>query len=86
MDLLKKLFPFSFGTKEVSHLVVRTIIYILAIAIGGVLLGIIGIVTGLIPIVGLLVGIVLGVIGGLLELYCLIGIVLLFLAHFDVLK
>ena len=85
MDLLKKLFPFSFGTKEVSHLVVRTIIYILAVAVGTVLLSIIGILTG-IPLVGPILATVLGVIGGLLDLYCLVGIVLLFLAHFNVLK
>ena len=85
MDLLKKLFPFSFGTKEVNHLVVRTIIYIVAAVIGGALLAIIGLLTG-IPVVGAILGTVLGIVGGLIDLYCLIGIVLLFLAHFDVIK
>ena len=85
MDLLKKLFPFSFGTKEVNHLVVRTIIYILAAVVGGVLLAIIGILTG-IPVVGPILGTVLGIVGGLVGLYCLIGIILLFLAHFDIIK
>jgi hypothetical protein len=88
MDFLKKLFPYSFGTKEVSNLVVRTIIYALALIIGGVLIGIIGLITGLvqIPVVTDLIGILLGLLGGLVELYCVAGSVVMFLAHFKVLK
>ena len=88
MDFLKKLFPYSFGTKEVSDLVIRTIIYVVALIIGGVLLGIIGVITGLvqIPVVTDLIGILLGLIGGLVELYCTAGVVVMFLAHFKVIK
>ena len=88
MDFLKKFFPYSFGTTEVSNLVIRTIIYVVAIIIGGVLLGLIGLLNGLIqiPLVTGLIGALLGLIGSLIELYCVAGIVIMFLAHFKVLK
>jgi len=91
MDFLKKFFPYSFGTTEVSNLVIRTIIYVVAIIIGGVLLGIIGIVNGAIaalgiPVLPALIGALLGLVGSLIELYCIAGIVIMFLAHFKVLK
>ena len=88
MEFLKKLFPYSFGTKDTSNLVVRTIIYVVALIIGGVLLGLIGLITGLIqiPVVTELIGILLGLVGGLVELYCVAGVVVMFLAPFKVLK
>ena len=88
MDFLKKFFPYSFGTQEVSQLVIRTIIYIVAIIIGGVLLGLIGFLNGLIqiPLVTGLVGTLLGIIGSVVDVYCTAGIVIMFLAHFKVLK
>ena len=65
MDMLKKLFPYSFGAKEVKDLVVKIIIYIIAGAIVGAIIGLLA----AIP----LIGIIFGLIGGLVELY--IGLV-----------
>lgn len=38
MDFLKRLFPFSFGIKDVANLVIRIIIYVIAGAVLGVIL------------------------------------------------
>ena len=88
MDFLKKFFPYSFGTKEVSQLVIRTIIYVVAAIIGGALIALIGILNGFIqiPLVTGLVGTLLGIIGTVVDVYCTAGIVIMFLAHFKVLK
>ena len=77
MDLLKKFFPLSFKCKnEVKDLVIGIIIYIIAGAIAGVVLALAGLITGWIPVLGAVIGILLGAIGGLAELYVLVGIVL----------
>lgn len=88
MDLLKKFFPYSFETTEVSHLVIRTIVYVVAAIIGGALLGLIGVLNGLIqiPLVTGIIGTLLSLIGAVIELYCTAGIVVMFLSHFKVIK
>lgn len=78
MESLKKFFPYSFGAKDVTALVIKVIVYIVVDAVIGVLIGILA----LIPIIGLIIGLV----GSLVGLYTLIGIVLVFLDYFKVIK
>ena len=86
MDLLKKLFPYSFGTKDVANLVIKTIVYIVVTAVLGALIGLSTILVAWIPVVGLLVAWLLGIISSLAGIYCLAGIIVLFLDYFKVLK
>ena len=80
MDILKQVFPFAFKVKEknVTDLVVSIIIHLVAGALGGIILFILG----KLPFVGFLFGIV----GGVVELYVLVGIVLAVLNFCNVLK
>ena len=78
MDMLKKIFPLSFGATDVVNLVIRAVVYLIAGLLGGF---IIGIVAG-VPVVGWLMGLV----GGAIDLYVLVAIVLLALDYFQVLK
>ena len=76
MDLLKKLFPISWKYKsEAKDLVIGIIIYLVAGIIGGVLLGVAGLFTG-IPVLGAILGILLRAIGALLDIYVVAGIVI----------
>lgn len=68
MDQVKKFFPLSFRGKELKDLIISIIIYVVAEAIIGVVLGILG----AIPVVG----IITGILGTLVGLYVLAGIVL----------
>jgi hypothetical protein len=86
MDLLKKLFPISWKYKsEAKDLVIGIIIYLVAGIIGGVLLGVAGLFTG-IPVLGAILGILLRAIGALLDLYVVAGIVIEVLLFAKVLK
>lgn len=76
MSSIKKFFPLTAKPKYVKSLVIAILIYIVASAVVGVLLGILSI----IPLVGLITGIV----GTLVELYCLAGIVLAILDYLEV--
>ena len=79
METLKKYFPFSFtDKKDVSDLIIRTIIYVVVAAAVGIVLGIIG----KIPFVGILIH----VIGTAFDLYVTATIVLMFLHYFKVIK
>ena len=79
METLKKIFPFSFKTKEsVGSLIVNVIIYLIVGALAAVAIGILA----KIPLVGWIVGIC----GGLVDLYVVIGIVLSILDYLKVLK
>ncbi|MBQ6892618.1 MAG: hypothetical protein IJN48_00285 [Clostridia bacterium] len=78
MDLLKKIFPFSFGAKDVAALVIKVILYIVAGMVAGVLIGLLASV----PVVNIVVGFV----GGLVDLYVTAGIVITFLSFFKVIK
>ena len=79
MDTLKKFFPFAFTEKkDVSELVIRSIIYVVVAVVIGFVLGIVG----KIPVVGILVGLV----GALVDLYITATIVLMFLDYFKVIK
>ena len=72
MDMLKKFFPYSFGAAEVKDLVIKIIVYLVAGAV-------IGWVVGLIPLVG-------GLLSSLVGLYGTVGIVLVVLDYLKVLK
>ena len=78
MDLLKKFFPYSFGANEVKDLVIKVIVYVVAAAIIGVVIGLLSNLPN--------IGVIIGLLGGLVDLYCTVGIVLTFLAYFKVLK
>lgn len=78
MDLLKKYFPWSFKANDVKALVIAIIIYIVIGFVGGLIIGLLG----AIPFIGWLFSIV----GGLLDLYTLIGIILAVLVFAKVLK
>lgn len=79
MDILKKVFPYSFKAKEgVGALIVNVLVYLVV----GVLVGfVIGIFAKL-PIIG----IVIGLCGGLVDLYVLAGIIISVLDFLKVLK
>lgn len=69
MDILKKLWPFSFvQKKDVTALVVNIIIHV----IGFILIGVICWLIGFIPVIG---GIAAWAIGSIVELYLLAGLI-----------
>ncbi len=72
MDMLKKIFPYSFGAADVSALILKILVYIIASAV-------LGFVIGLIPLIG-------GLIASLIGLYSTVGIVLAVLDYLKVLK
>ncbi len=78
METLKKLFPFSFGVKDVATLIIKILIYVVV----GAVLGFVLVILGKIPVVGLLTGIV----GTLVEIYLLAAIVIAILDFCKVLK
>ena len=77
MDILKKFFPYSFGVKDLTDMIVKIIVYVVVGAVAGVLIGLLA----KLPIIG-----IIGALGGLVDLYCTVGIVLTILDHFKVLK
>lgn len=80
MDLLKKVWPTPFKIKEkdVVSFVVQLIIFVVICAVVGFLIGILA---G-IPIIG----IIFSILGGLMELYGFVGIVLCILKFLDLVK
>ena len=80
MDFLKSLWPTPFKIKEkdVKSLLIQLIIFLLVCVVVSIVIGVLA----MIPIVGWIVGIV----GGLIDLYALIGIVLCILVFAGVLK
>ena len=88
MDILKKIWFYSFKVekKNVSSLVVNLIAWVVAAFIAGAVLWLASALTGWIPLIGSLIGVLVGIVGGAVELYSLIGIVLSILVFVDVLK
>jgi hypothetical protein len=87
MDTLRKLFPLSFKKMEsVSQLVIAVVIYVVIGIVASLLMLLAGLLTGWIPVAGVIIGWVLRIIGILVEAYVVGGIVLLFLHHFNVIK
>ena len=89
MDLLKKIWAFSFAVKkkDVTSVVVNIILWVVGIVIASVVLGLAGWIGSLLPgVLEGLVGWALRAIGSLVDLYCVAGIVLSVLNFCDVLK
>lgn len=79
MDLLKKVFPYSFKEiKTVADLIIGILVYLVVGLVVGALIGLLA----KLPIIGWIIGIA----GGLVDLYCLVGIVLQVLLYTKVLK
>ena len=78
METLKKIFPLSFREPTTNNLVVTIIIYIVASFVVGLVLGLLA----KIPLIGW----IFSIIGSLFGLYCFIGLVLVILYFFKVIK
>ena len=78
MDLLKKVFPFSFKATDVAKLIIAIIIYLVLDVVAGF---IIGLLKG-IPIIKIFAGLA----GSLLGIYGLAGIVIAILVFVKVIK
>jgi len=78
MDTLKKFFPYSFGAADVTALVIKIIVYVVVAAVVSIVIKLLA----WIPVLGWIIGI----LGGLVDLYILIGIVLVVLDYLKVLK
>lgn len=79
MDLLKKIFPLSFKyAKDVANLIVGIIVYLVAAAVGGFVIWL----ASFVPIIGWLIG----ALGGLLDVYVAVGVVLQILVFLKIVK
>ncbi len=78
MDILKKIFPFSFRSKTIQELLINILIYIAINVVGGLVLGLLGILP--------LIGFVFSAVGGLLGVYTLAGVILASLHFWGMLK
>lgn len=79
MDLLKTLFPVSFGgKKEVATLIIKILIYVVGGLVACWILGALG----AIPIIGTLFQLLSAVVG----IYATAGLAITFLDYFNVLK
>ena len=79
MDMLKKIFPFSFKEKkDVAALIINILLYLVGDIVAGAVIGLLA----SIPVIG----IVFSLVGSLVGLYCLVGLVLSCLDYFKVLK
>ena len=80
MDLLKKYWPTPFKIKEkdITSFVVQLIIFVVACAVVGILIGVLA----SIPIIG----IIFGILGAVVEIYGIVGIVLCILQFLGILK
>ncbi len=72
MDMLKKIFPYSFGAADVKTLVIKIVVYL-------IVPGLVGFVLGLIPLLG-------GILAWLVGIYGTVGLVLTVLDYLKVLK
>ena len=78
MATLKKLFPYSFGVADLKALIIKIIVYVVVGFVAGLVLGLLG----AIP----LLGIIFRIIGWVIDLYCVVGIVLVVLDYLKILK
>lgn len=78
MDILKKLFHFSFRATDLSNLIVSLLVYIVIDIVCGVVIGLLA----KLPLIGWLFGLV----GSLVGLYATAGIIVAILVFFKVLK
>ena len=86
MDLLKTVWGFSFKKRsKISELVIDAIILLVVGILAGVVMWVVGFLTG-IPVLGAILALVLRIVGAIVDLYVLIGIVLMVLDYFHVFK
>lgn len=80
MDFLKSIWPTPFKIKEkdVASFIIQLIIFALVCVVVSILIGVLS----FLPIIGWIIGIV----GGLIDLYALVGVVLCILVFVGVLK
>ncbi len=79
MELLKKVFPYSFTEKkDLASAIILAVIHLVV----GLVVGWIIFLLAKIPVLG----IIIGLLGGIVDLYVLVAIVLLFLDFFKILK
>ena len=72
MDMLKKLFPYSFGAEDVKTLIIKILVYVLGGTVAVFVLG-------LIPILGT-------ILGWVVNIYTTVGWILTVLDYLKVLK
>ena len=80
MDLLKMLFPLSFGgKKDVATLIIKILIYVVG---GAILSWLLFGLFGMIPIINVL----FNLIGTVVDIYAVAGLVIVLLDYFNILK
>jgi hypothetical protein len=85
MDILRKIFPYSFKKNDsIANLVIGIIVYLVIGIVAGLIMGLAGAITDWIPVVGTLVGIVLRIVGAIVDLYVIGGIVVKILSYLKV--
>lgn len=78
MELLKQLWPFSFQTKNVSDLIIKVVLHVIFAALFSILVGVLSKVV--------VINVIMAIIGTIADIYLLIGLILLFLNYFKVIK
>ena len=78
MNFLKKYWPYSFESKTISNLITRVLIYALVAIVASVLMGILSKVSVL--------NVILFIIAPLIDIYVVVGVVLLLLSFFEIIK
>ena len=87
MDILKKIFPFSFVKMEsVANLVIGIIIYVVVGIIAAAVVGLSAMLVGWVPFVGEILAWPFGILGTLVEVYVIAGIVIKILVYTKVIK
>ncbi len=66
--MLSKIFPFSTRSNTVGGLIVSIAVYIVCGAVAGIIIGLLA----KMPIIGF----IFGLVGGIVDLYCLCGIII----------
>lgn len=78
MEILKKLFPLSFQAQDMAQLIIYCLIYIVAGAVLGFVIGLLS----KIPVLGLIFTLIASLVG----IYIAAGLTILFLYYFKILK
>ncbi len=78
MDLLKQIFPHAFKSKDQNEFVFALIMYAVIAIVGGLVIGLLV----QIPIAG----IIFGLLGGIVDLYAIIGLVLSILVFLKIVQ
>ena len=78
MNFLKKLWPYSFDTNNVSSLVVKTLLYVLLAVSFSILMGVLAKVAVL--------NVLFFIISPLIDLYVVVGLIVLYLNFFNIIK